>query len=224
MIVRCSAGPHLTNLRACVRVRGQMYNFDPAVKQCVVKLASVALCANVSGQILMWLIMNPPKEGDASYELFAKERNAIIDSYRRRARVVVDGLRKVDSFTCNDVDGALYAFPQLKLAPVGCAALWQAARRSLPGGFARVPGHLPLPHHHPAARGAAAEGAAPAAGAAAARPQAEARSEAASVPCSSTDDVNAGLAWRRKQPPTAVGQRAGRFARPAAGSAARRWR
>mmetsp|Transcript_13927 Transcript_13927/g.50717 ORF Transcript_13927/g.50717 Transcript_13927/m.50717 type:complete len:482 (-) Transcript_13927:185-1630(-) len=108
----------------------EMYNFDPAVKQCVVKLASVALCANVSGQILMWLIMNPPKEGDASYELFAKERNAIIDSYRRRARVVVDGLRKVDSFTCNDVDGALYAFPQLKLAP---GLLAKAKEAGMPG-------------------------------------------------------------------------------------------
>ena len=96
----------------------EMYNFDPDVKACVVKLASVALCSNVSGQVLMWMIMNPPKEGDASYELFAKERDATTSSYKRRARLLVDGLRKIDSVTCNDIGGALYAFPTLKLSEV----------------------------------------------------------------------------------------------------------
>jgi alanine transaminase len=34
-------------------------------------------------------MVNPPREGDPSYNLFVREKAAVIDSLRRRARLVI---------------------------------------------------------------------------------------------------------------------------------------
>jgi len=38
------------------------------------KIASINLCPNLDGQIMIGLMVNPPKEGDESYEQFNKEK------------------------------------------------------------------------------------------------------------------------------------------------------
>nr|QKY15195.1 alanine aminotransferase (GPT) [Polytomella parva] len=101
----------------CGRRGGYMEvtGFPNDVKEQIIKLASINLCPNLSGQICCALMMNPPKEGEPSYELYASERDAILGSLRRRAQVLVSGLRKLEGVTCNDAEGALYAFPCIKL-------------------------------------------------------------------------------------------------------------
>jgi alanine transaminase len=47
------------------------------------KLASINLCSNVVGQEAVELIVNRPKPGDESYELFEKEKK----SYFRRIKI-----------------------------------------------------------------------------------------------------------------------------------------
>ena len=49
-----------------------MINLDDEVHYQLNKLQSANLGSNVTGQIVMDCIVNPPKEGDASYELFQK--------------------------------------------------------------------------------------------------------------------------------------------------------
>lgn len=57
------------------------------------------------------------QEGEESYELFAKERQGLLDSLKRRAKLLVSALNKLEGVTCNEAEGALYAMPQLKLPP-----------------------------------------------------------------------------------------------------------
>ena len=50
------------------------------VKAQLVKLASISLCSNVPGQFATGLMVNPPSEGEPSYQLYAEERAAILKS------------------------------------------------------------------------------------------------------------------------------------------------
>ena len=45
---------------------------EPSVKAELKKLASAQLCSSVLGQISMDIVVNPPRPGEPSYELFVK--------------------------------------------------------------------------------------------------------------------------------------------------------
>jgi alanine transaminase len=101
----------------CGRRGGYMEvtGFPKDVKDELYKLASVNLCSNISGQILMSLVMNPPKVGDKSYEQFARERDAILSSLARRAKMMTEAMNKLEGVSCNAAEGAMYVFPRLHL-------------------------------------------------------------------------------------------------------------
>ena len=96
--------------------------FDSAVKDQLLKLASMNLCSNVSGQICMALVCDPPQEGQPSYARYAKERADILASLKRRAAVITAALNTMEGVTCNAAEGAMYVFPQLRLPPKAVAA------------------------------------------------------------------------------------------------------
>ncbi|CAI7808692.1 unnamed protein product [Closterium sp. NIES-54] len=119
------------------------------VREAMYKMASVNLCSNVPGQILMSLIASPPQEGDDAFPVFAAERDAILSSLARRAKLLVDVLNSLPGITCNPSEGAMYAFPRLHLPPraveaaaaVGMLADTFYARRLLDAtGIVVVPG------------------------------------------------------------------------------------
>ena len=68
----------------------ELHNIDPYVHTQLYKLASSGLCSGVSGQMMMSLMVRPPLPNQESYELFAKEENAIFKSLKRRAVSVSD--------------------------------------------------------------------------------------------------------------------------------------
>jgi len=88
---------------------------DPEVKSQLYKLASVLLCPNTAGQLMMSLMVNPPKPGDESFAQFSKEREDILDSLKRRAQKLAKFFNSLEGVTCNDAQGAMYLFPQVKL-------------------------------------------------------------------------------------------------------------
>lgn len=54
-------------------------NINAEVKQQMYKLASISLCPNLDGQIAVDLMVNPPKEGDASFPTYvARESDLLI--------------------------------------------------------------------------------------------------------------------------------------------------
>lgn len=63
------------------------------------------------------LMVNPPKEGDPSYEQHESEASGIIASMRRRAHIMTDGFNACEGITCNYTEGAMYSFPRLNLPP-----------------------------------------------------------------------------------------------------------
>jgi aspartate/methionine/tyrosine aminotransferase len=93
----------------------ELVNVHADMKEQLVKLASVSLCSNTSGQIMTGLMVNPPKEGQASHALYAQERDAILASLKRRAKLVATELNTCTGVRCNEVEGALYAFPRITL-------------------------------------------------------------------------------------------------------------
>jgi alanine transaminase len=52
-------------------------NIDPEVKEQFYKIASISLCPPVQGQLMVGLMVNPPKEGAESYPLYKKEMTGI---------------------------------------------------------------------------------------------------------------------------------------------------
>ena len=81
----------------------------------LLKSISSRLCPTLLGQACMDVIVNPPKPGDPSYKLWSAQKEGILTSLARRAKLVASRLNGIDRMTCNPVQGALYAFPQVHL-------------------------------------------------------------------------------------------------------------
>lgn len=99
----------------------ELTNIDPAVVAQMYKLASINLSPNVTGQIAMGVLTNPPKVGDPSHAQWEAERAAVIESLGRRARQITEAFNRLPGVTCVDA-GALYAFPSVELPPGAIAA------------------------------------------------------------------------------------------------------
>jgi len=61
----------------------------------------------------MYVVVNPPHEDDVSYKSFMEQKAKILQSFSDRAKLVADTLNSIEGFTCNTVQGALYAFPKV---------------------------------------------------------------------------------------------------------------
>ncbi|CAF0870355.1 unnamed protein product [Rotaria sordida] len=93
----------------------ELINIDKDVRVQVNKLISACLCSTAWGQAVMAAIINPPKEGEPSYELYKQERSAVVNRLREKAELVGRLFNSVEGVQCNPVMGAMYAFPRIEL-------------------------------------------------------------------------------------------------------------
>ncbi|XP_074646944.1 alanine aminotransferase 1-like isoform X2 [Tubulanus polymorphus] len=93
----------------------EVINLDPGVKAQLYKSLSAKLCPTVSGQSAMDCVVNHPKEGDLSYDLWLKEKTFVLSELKRKARLVTDGFNSIEGVKCNEVQGAMYSFPRIFL-------------------------------------------------------------------------------------------------------------
>jgi len=93
------------------------------------KLAASTLSSNTIGQIVVGLMVNPPRIGDPSYALYNAETGEIFASLKRRAHTLYEKLNKLEGVSCQPIDGAMYAFPTITLPRL---AVEEAARRGMP--------------------------------------------------------------------------------------------
>lgn len=123
-------------LGECGRRGGYMEvtGLDDEVHAELYKACSVNLCSNLDGQIMMGLMVNPPKEDSPANELYSEERDGILKSLQRRASVIAQGLNDMEGVQCNEVQGALYAFPSITLPPKAIAAA-EAAGKAADGFY-----------------------------------------------------------------------------------------
>ena len=71
----------------------------------------------MSGQIATFLMVSPPKQGDESYETYARERNDILSSLKKKAEILGNGVNQIDGMSVDIPQGAMYAFVRIQLPP-----------------------------------------------------------------------------------------------------------
>ncbi|KAL2208194.1 PLP-dependent transferase [Sarocladium strictum] len=98
----------------------ELCGFDPEVEAQIYKFVSIMLCAPVIGQCLVELMVNPPREGEPSYELYNKEYNGIFEGLRSRATALHKAFSEMEGVECDEPQGSMYLFPTIKL-PAGAA-------------------------------------------------------------------------------------------------------
>ncbi|PYH89153.1 alanine aminotransferase [Aspergillus ellipticus CBS 707.79] len=93
----------------------ELAGFDPEVAAQIYKYVSIMLCPPVIGQCLVELMVNPPKEGSPSHELYQKEYNGIRDGLRKRAFALYEAFQRMEGVECQEPQGAMYLFPTITL-------------------------------------------------------------------------------------------------------------
>lgn len=92
----------------------ECHNIDPFVLEQFYKQCSINLCANVPGQVLMNLMVDPPILGEESFAQYKKETDEIWMSLKRRGIKLKDALSQMEGVTCNEATGAMYLFPKIQ--------------------------------------------------------------------------------------------------------------
>lgn len=91
----------------------ELVGFSQEVRDIIFKLASINLCPVVSGQALVELMINPPKKGDASFDLYHHETSSIHKDLMKRSTLLYEAFCKMEDVKCNKPQGAMYLFPSL---------------------------------------------------------------------------------------------------------------
>ena len=63
----------------------------------------------------MDVVVNPPKPGEPSYASFIEQKEGTLKSLAERAKLVADTFNSIEGFTCQTVQGAMYAFPRVSV-------------------------------------------------------------------------------------------------------------
>jgi alanine transaminase len=93
----------------------EVRNIPEDVYAQLVKLQSIGLCSNVDGQIVTYLMVAPPVQGDESYDLYIKERDGILTNLKEKSEILGKGLNEIEGMTCEIPQGAMYAFVKFEL-------------------------------------------------------------------------------------------------------------
>jgi alanine transaminase len=93
----------------------EVCGFDPKVKEEIYKFVSITLCAPVTGQCLVEMMVNPPREGQPSYELYKQEYDQIFRALYERATALYNAFVQMEGVECAEPQGSMYLFPRIKL-------------------------------------------------------------------------------------------------------------
>jgi aspartate/methionine/tyrosine aminotransferase len=93
----------------------EIRNIPEDVFEQIIKLQSVSLCSNVDGQIVTYLMVNPPQTGDESYELYQKEKDGILNELKFKSNLLGVELNKIEGMSTEVPQGAMYAYVKFEL-------------------------------------------------------------------------------------------------------------
>jgi len=92
---------------------------DLSFRDVIFKQASVALCSNLVGQMMVYLMVSPPEAGSEPYDQYVQERDTILQELEDKATLLREGFAQMDSVECFGRTGAMYLFPRLNKLPAG---------------------------------------------------------------------------------------------------------
>jgi alanine transaminase len=93
----------------------ELVNFDDEVEANIYKFISIMLCAPVIGQCIVELMVNPPRQGEPSHELYKKEYDGIFKGLQERATALHKAFDEMEGVECAEPQGSMYLFPTIKL-------------------------------------------------------------------------------------------------------------
>jgi len=90
-------------------------NVDASGYDQLYKLVSINLCPNTIGQATVDLMCDFPKANDPSFALFDAEYSELFESLKRRANILSTHLNGINGISCQNIEGAMYAFPTITI-------------------------------------------------------------------------------------------------------------
>jgi len=96
----------------------EFINIDPFAAEMMLKLKSTSLTPNSVGMLNMGLMVNPPRTGVNSDEVvkqYEEEKKHVFKGLKERAVLLANKLNECPYFSCQDIEGAMYGFPSIKL-------------------------------------------------------------------------------------------------------------
>ncbi|KEF63506.1 alanine transaminase [Exophiala aquamarina CBS 119918] len=106
----------------------ELVGFDEEVRAQIYKFISIMLCPPVIGQCLMELVVNPPKEGDPSFELYNKEYNGVKNGLKERAQALYEAFKEMEGVEIGEPQGSMYLFPTIHIPQKAVEAAKKADR------------------------------------------------------------------------------------------------
>lgn len=79
-------------------------NIHPQALDQLYKVFSIGLSSNVDGQLMVGLMVNPPKPGDESYDRFKRECDDIYEALKRRAEMITLAFNSLPGVSCQPVE------------------------------------------------------------------------------------------------------------------------
>ncbi|KEQ94204.1 hypothetical protein AUEXF2481DRAFT_41383 [Aureobasidium subglaciale EXF-2481] len=107
----------------------ELVGFDEKVTEQIYKYVSIQLCPPVIGQCLVSLMVEPPVEGDPSYDIYHKEERGIFDGLQKRATALYEAFREMEGVSCQSPTGSMYLFPTITLPPKAIEKAKQEGRK-----------------------------------------------------------------------------------------------
>ena len=86
----------------------ELCGFDPEVAEQIYKFVSITLCSPVVGQCLVEMMVNPPREGEPSYELYKQEWDGIFFGLHQRATALYEAFKQMEGVECQEPRVRLY--------------------------------------------------------------------------------------------------------------------
>jgi aspartate/methionine/tyrosine aminotransferase len=80
-----------------------------------IKMHSISLCSNTSGQFVTYFMVAPPQPGDESYGAFIHERDTVLADLKAKAGILGKGVNTIPGMSVAIPRGAMYAFVNFTL-------------------------------------------------------------------------------------------------------------
>ncbi|KAJ9607166.1 alanine transaminase [Cladophialophora chaetospira] len=106
----------------------ELVGFDPEVQAQIYKFISIMLCPPVTGQCLLEMVVNPPKQGDPSFELYDEEYNYVKNGLKKRATALYEAFQQMEGVEVGEPQGSMYLFPTITLPEKAQEAAKEADR------------------------------------------------------------------------------------------------